>query len=290
MNRKYKRSNNNGGYISDDSVANFAKLALGDDINEFDIPKLSYDADEKLARQLQLEEANYAKKVYDDYGIDDKSSEMDNIKYVDHFDITKEMGKHFNHYSDIKHKKELEEYERKNREMQIRNIELDKQKLENDKKLYAKSIELDKQKLENDKKLYEKNLELNREKSKNYYDRDVYNRIYDRSIALVPNYYTYLQRKNIDDILQKLIKKELMAQKSEHDLEYIIRNLLNNKNETVNLIERQVSNPTTKTTRRKVSKTTRKTTRRKVSKPTRKTTRRKVSKSTRKKVSKSTRK
>jgi hypothetical protein len=71
-----------------------------------------------------------------------------------------------------------------------------------------------------------------------------YNRIYRWGVDLIPDYYTYQERKRLEDLLSKLIKRELEANKTESELESMIKDIIEGKS----------SLKTTETSKRKVSK------------------------------------
>jgi hypothetical protein len=124
------------------------------------------------------------------------------------------------------------------------------------------------------------NEELARERSMRQnrdYDVSVYNRLYNWGLDLVPAYYTYVQRRRLDNALKELIKDNLLMQMPEYKLEELIKASISETStasETPAVPKTKMQRkktPNRKTSKKKTPK--RKTTKKKT--PTRKTSKRK---------------
>ncbi len=73
---------------------------------------------------------------------------------------------------------------------------------------------------------------------------NAYDRLFNWGMDLVPDYYSYSQKKRLEYLLENLIRSELNKQRSESELEDKIRNLLSNEG-------RERAAPVYKTTTRK---------------------------------------
>ncbi len=58
------------------------------------------------------------------------------------------------------------------------------------------------------------------------YDSTLYNRLYNWGISLMPDYYTYLQRRQLENSLRNLIKTELLLNTPSYTLENLIRKVV----------------------------------------------------------------
>ncbi len=54
-------------------------------------------------------------------------------------------------------------------------------------------------------------------------DDSLYNRLYSWGLGLMPTYYSYIQRKRIEDALKRLIKAEILLNTPEYELQRLIR-------------------------------------------------------------------
>ncbi len=102
----------------------------------------------------------------------------------------------------------------------------------------------------------ERTLRQNRE-----YDLDLYNRLYSWGIGLMPNYYTHIQRKRLQDILAKLIRSELLMHTPAYELENSIRRAIEDSDSTYELKVKAPSRKSRKASpKRKTSKKAKKKT------------------------------
>ena len=97
----------------------------------------------------------------------------------------------------------------------------------------------------------------------------VYRRLYNLGLDLIPDYYTHLQKKQLENLMDDLIKKELRYKKSEYEIEDRIKTLIQ---------EAQTSIPVEKTpkvTRAPAKKTSKKKSKKTSKKKSKKTSKRK---------------
>lgn len=72
------------------------------------------------------------------------------------------------------------------------------------------------------------------------YQPSTYERIYNWSLSLLPNYYDYLKKQELSDTLAVLIEKELRANRSEQELKHKIQKLIR-ESEDVQLEKKTIS-------------------------------------------------
>jgi hypothetical protein len=120
------------------------------------------------------------------------------------------------------------------------------------------------------------------------YSPIVYRRLYDYGVNFIPSYYSYEQRRQIEYMLETIIKKQLLAKMGESELETTIRNAIkssvdgNSPENTEKLVA--ITSPSKPVRKVSKKKTSRKVSKRKVSKkktskkPSRKISKKKVSK------------
>ncbi len=110
-------------------------------------------------------------------------------------------------------------------------------------------------------------------------DHLLYNKLYNWGVSLMPDYYTYSQRKQLENSLQNLIKSELLLNTPNYVLENLIRKVieendsitLNNKN--LNISEKKAKSKKKPSSRKKTSsKVSKKTEKSKKSKKSKKST------------------
>lgn len=115
------------------------------------------------------------------------------------------------------------------------------------------------------------------------YNPIVYHRLYDWGLNYIPPYYSYEQRKRLEYLLESLIKKELLSNRPEYELERIIKQVIDNiDKQTV----KPILNPVLRTVEKQVVRSTIKPTK-KPSKKASKKPIKKVSKKSSKKAKKS---
>lgn len=228
-----------GGVLSDDFLTKNADALKG----------LS---DEEIARRMQLEEFNPEQTKLQDfmtYGTDP----------IDFNEVLGDQLKNANLRTlDIKNK-QLEENARrlKEREKEIQNLKEQKERMARE------NIE-EKERLMAEHRAKERDL------------KNTYNRLYNLGITLIPDYYTYSRKIEIENLLERLIRDELKY-KTERELEDKIRSLIKTEAPAPKSDEKPASEkPTRKKTQRK--KTARKKTQRKKTAPKRKITKKSIKK------------
>lgn len=124
------------------------------------------------------------------------------------------------------------------------------------------------------------------------YSPILYNRLYDWSLGYIPSYYTYEQRKRLEDLLAVLIRSELSnkysVNRSKYELEQIIRDNIKKFNADIPVVKktpRKVSKKPVKKSSKKPSKTkkTSKSKKKASKKPSKKPSKKKSAKKTAKK-------
>jgi hypothetical protein len=134
-------------------------------------------------------------------------------------------------------------------EAQLMNAENKRREAER-KRLEAEQALRNQQEQENIRKINEyNNLAAERAVLRSTYP-SVYDRLYNWSLTLLPDYYDYVKRQQLRDALSSLIKRELRMHSSETELEEKIKKLINEG-------KSKSTSKTRKSTKRKVSKKTR---------------------------------
>jgi hypothetical protein len=107
-----------------------------------------------------------------------------------------------------------------------REMDNQRKKLDDDRREQQRRREQVERDLAEERRVSRLERELSEERRRNTYPTSSYDRLFNWSLTLLPDYYDYLKRKQLRDALSKLIKRELTYNRSESDLEDKIRNLI----------------------------------------------------------------
>ncbi len=173
-------------------------------------------SDAEIAARMQAEEYNPGISTADDLM---RHELKDPYDVADNFHLNRDMDR----ARDRTLQQQREALDAKNREIEQRNREVER--LNTEKEAMRKERDLEREKL-----LLEQRANQLRQYTRPLYNSDLYSRIYDWSLGLIPDYYSYTRKKQLEEMLEKLIKKEISNNKTESELEDKIRDILKEAN------------------------------------------------------------
>lgn len=229
-------------------------------------------SDLELAERLQAEEFNPEPSNVEDYDVRGYDAP---VRYRDLESKTREVYEDTQSKS-IQHqreeidrlKKEAELHDKRMRDMRQKEAEMRDKHMRD-----MRQKELNALKREN---------ELIRQKNmRNSYDLGMYKNLYDWGLGIAPSYYSYLQKKKLEDVLSKLIKSELLLSTPKYEVQNMIQKVVDDINTSDDFTLKKTTKP--RTARKKSKKTSRKTNRKKSKKTSRKKSRKTSRKTNRKK-------
>jgi hypothetical protein len=171
-------------------------------------------SDEEIARRMQAEEFNPEVSTAADF----TSHALGDLDIKEKF---ADLHEHFDAAKDRTLEKQRQDLERRNKEVETLRREQEMMKREQETLKRERDLEKEHFLVE------QRANQLSRLRNYNTILSDgMYTRIYDWGIGLIPDYYTYAQRRRMENVIESLIKRELRAKSSEAELEGKIRDII----------------------------------------------------------------